>query len=94
MRDDRKNKAELLKEAERLRKRVTELEQCKDVTGRKKYEEEIGASEERFRDLAARSFDLIFMTDAQGYLTYISAASEKIFHYKPEEMVGHILRIT
>ncbi len=88
MRDNAKSKAKLLQEVETLRKRVTELEQCKDVTGRKKYEEEIGASEERFRDLAARSFDLIFMTDAQGYLTYISAASEKIFHYKPEEMVG------
>jgi len=88
MRDNAKSKAELLQEVETLRKRVTELEQCKDVTGRKKYEEEIGDSEERFRDLAARSFDLTFMTDAQGYLTYISAASEKIFHYKPEEMVG------
>jgi len=88
MRDNAKSKAELLQEVETLRKRVTELEQCKDVTGRKKDEEEIWASEERFRELAARSFDLIFMTDAQGYLTYISAASEKIFHYKPEEMVG------
>jgi PAS domain S-box-containing protein len=88
MRDNAKSKAKLLQEVETLRKRVTELEQCKDVTGRKKYEEEIGASEERFRDLAARSFDLIFMTNAQGYLTYISAASEKIFNYKPEEMVG------
>jgi len=88
MRDNAKSRAELLQEVETLRKRVTELEQCKDVTGRKKDEEEIWASEERFRELAARSFDLIFMTDAQGYLTYISAASEKIFHYKPEEMVG------
>jgi len=88
MRDNAKSKAELLQEVETLRKRVTELEQCKDVTGRKKDEEEIWASEERFRELAARSFDLIFMTDAQGYLNYISAASEKIFHYKPEEMVG------
>ncbi|HIJ52029.1 MAG TPA: PAS domain S-box protein [Planctomycetes bacterium] len=88
MRDNAKSKAELLQEVETLCKRVTELEQCKDIAGHKKDEEEIRASEERFRELAARSFDLIFMTDAQGYLTYISAASEKIFHYKPEEMVG------
>ena len=88
MRDNAKSKAELLQEVETLRKRVTELEQCKDVAGRKKDEEEIWASEKRFRELTARSFDLIFMTDAQGYLTYISAASEKMFHYKPDEMVG------
>ena len=92
MRDNAKSKAELLQEVETLRKRAMELEQCKDIAGHKKDEEEILASEERFRDLAARSFDLIFMTDAQGYLNYISAASEKIFHYKPEEMVGSHFR--
>ena len=61
---------------------------ARDITERKKAEEELKAFEERFSGLAERSFDLIFMTDSQGYLTYISAASEKIFHYKPEEMIG------
>ncbi len=58
------------------------------ITKRKRAGEEWRAFEERFRNLAERSFDLIFMTDAQGCLTYISTASEKIFHYKPEEMAG------
>ncbi len=88
MRDDVKSKAELLQEVETLRRRIAELEQGKDVTERKRAEEEIRASEERFKDLAERSFDLIFMTDSQGHLTYVSGASEKIFHYKPQEMVG------
>jgi len=61
---------------------------ARDITTSKRAEEEMTASEERFSGLAERSFDIIFMTDAQGYLTYISAASEKIFHYKPQEMVG------
>jgi len=88
MRDDVKSKAELLQELETLRRRVAELKQGKDVTERKQAEEELRAFEERFSSLAERSFDLIFMTDAQGYLTYVSAASEKILHYKPQEMVG------
>jgi len=61
---------------------------ARDITIFKRAEKEMTASEERFSGLAERSFDLIFMTDAQGHLTYISAASEKIFHYKPQEMVG------
>jgi len=88
MEDDQKSKAELLQEVETLRRRVAVLEQAEDVTERKKADEEWRAFEERFSSLAERSFDIIFMIDAQGYLTYISAASEKIFHYKPEEMVG------
>ncbi len=61
---------------------------ARDITERKQAEEELKAFEERFSGLAERSFDLIFMTDAQGCLTYVSDASEKIFHYKPQEMVG------
>jgi PAS domain S-box-containing protein len=67
---------------------IASMASHQDITERKKAEEELKAFEERFSGLAERSFDIIFMTDAQGYLTYISAASERIFHYKPEEMVG------
>ena len=45
-------------------------------------------SEEKFRGIAERSFDAIFTTDPQGTITYLSPAVEKIFQFKPEEMVG------
>ncbi|MDC6636348.1 PAS domain-containing protein, partial [Leclercia adecarboxylata] len=32
--------------------------------------------------------DAICVVDAQGHLVYVSAACERIFGYKPEEMVG------
>jgi len=59
-----------------------------DITKRKKVEEARRVSEKKFRDIAERSFDKIFTTDTNGNLTYVSPASEKIFCYKPEEMVG------
>jgi PAS domain S-box-containing protein len=31
---------------------------------------------------------MIFMTDTRGFIKYLSPASERIFGYKPEEMVG------
>ena len=60
----------------------------RDVTDRKKAEESLGKSEEKFRGIAERSLDAIFVTDLQGTITYISPAVEKMLLYEREEMVG------
>ncbi|MGA2678141.1 MAG: PAS domain S-box protein [Sedimentisphaerales bacterium] len=59
-----------------------------NITERKHAEDALRQSEEKFRGLAERSSDMVFMTDARGFITYLSPASERIFGYKPQEMVG------
>lgn len=59
-----------------------------DITASKQTEEALRQSEENFRGIAERNFDMIFMTDAASIITYLSPASERIFGYKSEEMVG------
>jgi PAS domain S-box-containing protein len=60
----------------------------RDITERKKAEEKLRESEEKFRTIAERNFDAIYEMDIQGCITYISPAIERISGYKPEEIVG------
>jgi len=59
---------------EALRNKRTEASQAK--------------SEQKFRGLAERSFDLVFMTDAQGVITYVSPATRRILSAAPDEVIG------
>jgi len=46
------------------------------------------ASEEKFRRIAENTVDVIFELDLDGTIRYDSPASERIFGYKPEEVIG------
>jgi PAS domain S-box-containing protein len=60
----------------------------RDISERKKMEEELRESEERFRGIAEDSLDSIFTVDLQGQITYFSPSIEKVGGFKPEELVG------
>ncbi|MCX5643549.1 MAG: PAS domain S-box protein [Phycisphaerae bacterium] len=59
-----------------------------DVTERRKTEEELWRSEERFRQVAESAGEFIWEVDAEGLYTYASPAVEEILGYTPEELVG------
>ncbi|GEM_PF-3819393 len=68
--------------AEALRK----LEE--EIAGRRRTEELLRLSEERYRELVENASDVIYETDAQGYVRYVNPGTEKLVGYTSEEMVG------
>jgi PAS domain S-box-containing protein len=63
-----------------------------DITRRKWMAEELWRSEEKFRGIAERSFDMIFMMDPQGCITYASPATKRLLGYMPDEIIGKLFQ--
>src|SRR5918993_3131733 len=59
-----------------------------DVTRRKKAEEELRQSEERFRSLVQYASDIITVLGAEDTVSYQSPSIEQILGYGPEELTG------
>ncbi|HEY6094856.1 MAG TPA: PAS domain S-box protein [Gallionellaceae bacterium] len=66
----------------------------KDVTERKKMEELLRKSEEKYRELFDNASDLIYSTDQDGVFTSVNKALLNTLGYSQEEIVGeHISKI-
>jgi PAS domain S-box-containing protein len=59
-----------------------------DVTDRRRAEEELRRSEERFRALVQNASDVIVIVDHAGVVRYASPAMERIIGVPPEVVVG------
>jgi PAS domain S-box-containing protein len=74
--------------AGRLENKQFVIAVARDITERKRMEDALRASEERFRLVAENSQEWIWEVNAEGLYTYASPVVEKILGYKPEEIVG------
>jgi PAS domain S-box-containing protein len=60
-----------------------------DITNRKRAEEALRESEQRYRTLFAGTRDAVFMADREGRLVEANPAALALFGYSPEEL-GHL----
>jgi|GEM_PF-2434982 len=60
----------------------------RNETERKEAERKIQESEEFFRTISEQMTDMVYVTDVQGVVIYVSPAVETIFGMKPLEMQG------
>ena len=56
---------------------------------RKRIEEALHRSEERFRALVQNASDVVAIINSEGTVTYESFSVERVLGYKPEELVGN-----
>lgn len=67
------------------------LAQGVDITDRKRADEQLRDSEEKFRQISASAQDAILMMDDRGRITYWNPAAQRIFGFAAEEVMGQAL---
>lgn len=64
------------------------MHKIKQAVSRKKAEDGLLASEERYRALAESANDMIYITDPEGVILYANSLCAKMFRTTPENLIG------
>ncbi len=73
-----------------LREALAKLQE--EIAGRKRTEEHLRQSEERFRGIFEHVDDIIFTVEADGTFSSVSPSIERMLGSKPEEWIGRSFR--
>jgi PAS domain S-box-containing protein len=73
--------------AQRLKKTIEDLND--EVNGRKKTEEALRMSEQRFSQVVENAREWVWEVNADGLYTYVSPVVKEILGFSPEEIVGN-----
>ena len=60
----------------------------RDITERKRIDNELRKSERFFKEITENSSDIILIVDKNGIIKYCSPSMERFAGYKPEEVIG------
>lgn len=69
---------------------LTVLAVLRDVSARKRAEQAVKQSEERYRRLAESSRDIIFVIDRDDRVEYLNPFAARVLHSSPEELTGRL----
>jgi len=69
-------------------KPVSMLAEARNITDRKKAEEALKESEDKYRSLVENINDILFALDTRGKITYVSPIVERLSKYKVSDLIG------
>lgn len=88
LRDGRVIDVEIASHALTFESRPARLVIAQDITERKRADQLLRASEERFRAVVQNAMDMVTVIQPDGVITYDSPAVQRVLGYAPEERLG------